>query len=92
MSAWAFRYTPRGFIGAFFGPAAISGVVREQTTPVSRPVYLIEPGSLRVISETRSASDGTYSFPNILAGAEWMVMSLDPNGAYNAEIADRIQT
>lgn len=74
------------------GPATISGVVRELTTPVSRPVYLLEQESFRILRATRSASNGTYSFQNMEADKQYIVMSLDPAGAYNAVVADRVTT
>ena len=75
-----------------FGPATISGVVRELTVPVSRPVYLLDQAGFRCVQETRSASNGTYSFQNVPEGQQYIVMSIDPNGAYNAVVADRVQT
>jgi hypothetical protein len=74
------------------GNATISGVVRELTTPVVRPVYLLDQDSFRVLRETHSGSNGAYSFPNMEGGRQFVVMSVDPNGAYNAVIADRVQT
>lgn len=74
------------------GVTTISGVVRELTTPVSRQVVLLEQNSLRPLRETRSASNGTYSFPNMEENQEYLVMAFDHNGAYNAVIADRVAT
>lgn len=74
------------------GPATISGVVRELTAPVSRPVYLFEQDGLRLRRVTRSGSNGVYSFPNVAAGRQFIVVSLDPAGAYNAVVADRVAT
>ena len=75
------------------GPATISGVVRELTTPVgSRPVYLLVQESLVVRRATRSASNGTYSFAGLSTGIQWLVLAVDPNGAYNAVVADRVTT
>ena len=92
MSAAAHRWLAT-YSAAFAGPAAISGVVKELTTPVSgRQVLLIEPGSMRVARETRSASNGAYSFPLVSENTEWIVLAFDPNGAYNAVVADRVQT
>lgn len=74
------------------GNTTISGVVRELTVPVSRPVYLLEQDGFMAIRETRSAANGTYSFPNMAENAQYIVMSIDPNGVYNAVLADRVQT
>lgn len=91
MASLALRTLARAFV-MDTGNATISGVVRELTTPVVRPVYLLDQDSLRVLRETRSGSNGAYSFPNMEEGRQFVVMSVDPNGAYNAVIADRVQT
>lgn len=76
-----------------FGAATISGTVKELTTPVAnRQVLLLEQDGLRCRRETRSAADGSYSFANVREGTEWVVLAFDPNGAYNAVVADRVQT
>lgn len=77
---------------ALDGPASISGTVKVLTTPSSKPVYLFDRKSLKVVAETRSAANGVYSFSSVLAGKEWIVLSLDDSGAYNATIADRVTT
>lgn len=91
MASFALRRYHRAFT-TFIGPATISGVVRELTTPVARPVYLLEQEGLKVLRETRSASNGSYSFPGMAEGMQYLVMSIDPAGAYNAVVADRVQT
>lgn len=73
------------------GASAISGTVREVTTPVAgRQVLLIERESMRVIRETWTASDGTYSFSNMATGVEYMAISFDPTAARTAVASDRI--
>lgn len=74
------------------GAASISGVVKVLTAVASKPVYLFDRKDLRVLAETRSAVDGTYSFPSVLPGKEWLVLSLDDAGQYNATVADRVTT
>lgn len=75
------------------GGAQISGVVRELTTPVAgRDVALLDGESLELRRTTRSGSNGAYSFPNVAEGRSWVVLAFDPNGAYNAVVADRVQT
>lgn len=91
MASIAFRRYHRTHV-TFTGQSAISGVVRELTTPVVRPVYLLEQEGLKVLRETRSAANGTYSFPNMQEGTQYLVVAIDPNGAYNAVVADRVQT
>lgn len=91
MASFALRRLHRCHL-AHIGPTTISGVVRELTTPVARPVYLLEQEGFHVIRETRSASNGTYSFPFMEADKQYLVMAVDPNGAYNAVVADRVTT
>lgn len=75
------------------GTSAISGVVRELTTPVSgRTVYLIRQHDMQVRRRTVSGAGGAYGFANVAAGTEWMVLAIDPNAAYNAVVADRVTT
>ena len=75
------------------GTAVISGVVREQTTPVAnRTVYLLRQDDLRVRRRTVSAADGTFSFTGLASDTEWMLLTVDPVGAYNAVVADRVMT
>jgi len=75
------------------GTATISGIVRELTTPVvGRTVFLIRQEDMRVCRRTTSGEAGAYSFPGVKADTEWMVLAVDPNAAYNAVVADRVQT
>lgn len=74
------------------GPATISGTVRILTVTASRPVYLLVQEGLSVRRATQSAANGAYSFTGLAEGTEWMVLTIDPNGAYNAVVADRIMT
>jgi hypothetical protein len=91
MASFALRRYHRVFT-TFTGSTTISGVVRKLTTPVSVPVYLLEQDGLKPIRETRSGSNGAYSFPNMQADTQYLVLSVDPAGAYNAVVADRVQT
>lgn len=85
------RHTASDFLTA--GPAAISGIVRELTTPVAgREVFLLRQADLAVRRRSVSGVGGAYSFPNIAAGTEWLVLAIDPNAAYNAVVADRVAT
>jgi hypothetical protein len=90
MASLALRTLSRAFV-MDIGTATISGVVRELTAPVTRPVYLLEQEGLRVLRETRSAADGTYSFPNMEAGRQYMVLAIDSTGARSAVVSDRIE-
>lgn len=73
------------------GAATISGVVRKLTVPLANcPVYLLDQDGFLPIRKTISASDGAYSFTNMEQGTEYIVVAIDPGGAYNAVLADRV--
>ena len=74
------------------GSATISGTTKAVTVPVSRLVQLIAPGPMRVVAQVMSGADGTFSFPNLATGHEWILLSIDHTGAYNAVVADRVTT
>jgi hypothetical protein len=90
MASLALRTLSRAFV-MDTGNATISGFVRELTAPVSRPVYLLDQDSLRVLRETRSGHTGAYSFPNMEAGRQYMVLAIDSTGARSAVVSDRIE-
>lgn len=91
MASIAFRRQHRGFVRNI-GNTEIAGVIRKLTTPVSVPVFLLEQEGFRVIREALSGSNGAYSFPFMEDGKQYIVMAIDPAGAYNAVLADRVQT
>lgn len=74
------------------GSATISGTTKALTVPVSRLVHLIAPGPMRVIAQVMSGADGAFSFTNLATGQEWILLSIDHTGAYNAVVADRVTT
>lgn len=81
------------FDARVYGPATIGGTVKVLTVPVAREVLLMEQDGLRVAKTTwSSATTGAYSFPNIKADREWLLLTFDPTGAYNAVVADRVTT
>lgn len=76
-----------------FGPAAISGKVKKLTVDYAgQPVYLFKQEGFRLVRETISASDGAFTFANLLADTEWIVASIDRTGSYNIVAADRVKT
>lgn len=76
-----------------FGPAAISGKVKKLTADYAeQPVYLFKQDGFRLVRETVSASDGSFTFANLSADTEWIVASIDKSGAYNIVAADRVKT
>lgn len=75
------------------GAATISGVVRKLTTPLPGcPVYLFEQEGMVPLRRTLSAGNGAYSFTNMAENQQYVVMAFDFDGAYNAVLADRVQT
>lgn len=75
------------------GPATITGIAREITTPVAgRTMVLMEQGVLQPRRAVLSGVDGRYTFANIAANTQWVVLGFDPNGAYNMVSADRVAT
>lgn len=77
----------------FVGGVTISGIVKVLTVPLAKcPVYLLEQDGFYPIRQTISGASGAYSFPNMEADKQYIVLALDPSGAYNAVVADRVQT
>lgn len=75
--------------GAYF----VAGTVQIDATPdvpVSRRVRLFDALTGRVIRETWSAADGTYSFTKIRAGT-YFVTAHDHTLEHGAVIRDRIE-
>lgn len=88
--AAVFRRT--AVLPVLYGPTTISGTTKALTVPVSRFVHLVDQDSMRVVRAVLSAADGTFSFPNMAAGRQWVLLSFDHTGAYNAVVADRVMT
>lgn len=85
------RYIHADIITA--GPAVVSGIVRELTTPVAgREVFLLRRADMAVRRRTVSGVGGVYSFPDVATDTEWVVIAVDPNGVYPAEAEDRVYT
>lgn len=75
------------------GPAAIAGTTKKLTVNYAfQPVFLFLQEGFRLMRETRSGADGSYSFPLVLADTDWIVASIDQSGAYNIVSADRVHT
>lgn len=75
------------------GKGVITGTVKEKHSPSNLPlrrrVRLYKKQDGRLMRETWSGYDGTYSF-NLLPLQEYYVTSLDHTGLYNAVIQDSI--
>lgn len=75
----------------FYGSGVISGTVKVLTTPVKRRVALLDRDSLRLVRETVSAADGSYSFANVDTLRRYLVVAFDLQpGGYNATVADYV--
>lgn len=76
-----------------FGPATISGKTKKLTADyAAQPVYLFQQDGFRLVRETVSGPDGSFTFPNVSENTEWIVASIDRAGAYNIVAADRVKT
>jgi hypothetical protein len=87
----AFTSRPWGKLDLYSGPHTISGTVSVVTVPASRPVYLLPQDDLKTVRATRSAADGSYSFPKVKAGV-WLVLGIDDQAQYRAVAVDRVTT
>lgn len=68
-----------------------SGTTKVLTTLLpNRPVYLLEQHGLRLVRKTVSDGTGAFSFQNVLAGKQCIVMAIDPAEVYNVVATDRI--
>ena len=76
-----------------YGPAAIAGTTKKLTaTYAAQPVFLFLQEGFRLVAETRSGADGSYSFTGLLADTDYIVASIDKSGTYNIVAADRVRT
>ena len=80
--------------GPFAGDGKIAGsppgIVTVAGSPASRPVFLIDRISLRLVAETISEPDGTWSISGLNRDRLFLVLALDPTGQFNAVIRDNI--
>jgi hypothetical protein len=91
MADAAFARRPLASSNLYSGPYQISGTVSVLTVPASRPVYLLPQDNMQAVRATRSAADGSYSFPLVQAGT-WIVLGIDDTAAYRAVAVDRVVT
>lgn len=69
---------------------ALSGTVRAQDTPVSRPVVAVARGDHKYLFHGQSDASGLFSLP-ALVGFDYTVFALDPiDGPYNAAVVDKV--
>ena len=73
------------------GGIDITGVVQIEGTPAARRVRLFEAMSGRLLRETFSSTTGQYSFKNMRADIEYILLADDHTRVYNAVVADKIK-
>ena len=81
---------------ANFGARALSGVVDYITSPAAgRTVRAYDKASGRLLRETTTAGDGTYSFPDLIGSRDYYVVALDtppnPASAWDTDISPIVQ-
>lgn len=73
------------------GLGQIKGTTKKVGTNYSPvPVCVFRRDNRQLLWETKSKTDGTYEFKNILIGLECFVLAFDPNEEYNAVISDKV--
>jgi Concanavalin A-like lectin/glucanases superfamily len=90
--AWRDMYRPMLIDGAYLGNASITGPVTVQNTVAPfKQVRLYDKVTGRLMAQTRSAANGSYSFANIDSRREYFVVAHDETRTFNAVISDMIQ-
>jgi hypothetical protein len=78
-------------VGVNQGFGQIKGVIKKLGGDYSRvPVCIFKKSNRQLLWETKSKSDGSYSFRNIAKELECFVVAFDPNNQYNAVIQDNV--
>lgn len=73
------------------GTGTVSGTVKVGSMPVSRKVSLLDLTSLRLVRQTWSAADGTYSFAMVAKDRDYLLLADDYTGTYNDVAAARVR-
>ena len=78
-------------IGPYYGRYKILGTVKQSGTnaPLSRPVFVFDKSSKRLLRATRSALDGTYCVANVSAQVH-NVLAIDDTEVENSVVAARV--
>lgn len=75
------------------GFGKIEGTTKKQNVIYANvQVCLFKRSTRQLLWETKSKSDGSYAFRNVVAGLECFIVSFDPNNQFNAVIQDKIVT
>jgi hypothetical protein len=68
----------------------LSGIVRSEGAPVSRPVVAVARGDQKYLFHGQSDASGVFSLPALI-GFDYTVFALDPlAGPYNAAVVDKV--
>lgn len=73
------------------GIGRVRGTVTIDGTPGSRKVRLLDARSGVLVREQWSAADGSYAFNNIRLELDYVVLSHDHTGVFNAVVQDRVR-
>lgn len=73
------------------GTGTVSGTVKVGNLPVSRKVSLLDLSTLRLVRQTWSAADGSYSFALVATGRDFLLLADDYTGTYNDVAAARVR-
>lgn len=88
-------YVPSGIVAnKYYGTGSISGLVRENGTPVKRRVNLHARPTGIVVASVWSGLDGKYSFTKINKSYKYYAVSIDESGGvkqYPAQVQDLLQ-
>lgn len=75
------------------GFGQVKGTTKKQNVIYANvQVCLFKRSTRQLLWETKSKSDGSYSFRNVAVGLECFIVSFDPNNQFNAVIQDKIVT
>jgi hypothetical protein len=72
----------------------IAGTTAEEGVPAQKRVLIYNRADMEYVTGKLSEPDGTWEIgglQNYPVGTEFLVVSLDDTGTYNAECADKIQ-
>lgn len=74
------------------GSSTISGVLSVNGVPSSREILLMDMDAKVIRRITYSDSSGNYSFTKLSSGTQWLLLSIDSNGIYNAVVRSHLTT
>lgn len=72
-------------------PDSPDGRFRKLNVPARGRISVFERGSMRVVAETRSAADGTWSVRHLDRARTYVIIGSDDSGVQNAAIQDWVR-